>query len=65
MRLHYNAGTVKVSKVVDMTGYGVVWFCPDEIADILSLAMVSDKLRVTLDTAIDQAFHVIQTDRRT
>jgi len=36
-----------VNKVGDFPGYGTVWFHPDGIANILSLARVKEKYRVT------------------
>ena len=58
VRLHCNAGSVDVDVIADMPGCGTMWHCLDGIANILSSVLVSDTFRVTLDTVIDQAFHV-------
>ena len=57
-----NAGSIQVDTIADMPGYGTVWFHPNGIANCLSLALVSDKFRVTLDTGMDQAFYVHTDD---
>ena len=45
--IHCNAGLATADKVGDFPGYGTVWFHPDGIANILSLARVKEKYRVT------------------
>jgi hypothetical protein len=35
-----------------------VWFNPQSLANILSLSQVAEKFRVTLDTLVENAFHV-------
>ena len=39
-----------MKKVRDFPGYGTVWFHPDGIANILSIACVKEKYRVTSDS---------------
>ena len=58
MTIHCNAGSMVINTVADLAGYGMVWFNEKCIANCLSLALVSDKFRVTLDTSVDQAFMV-------
>ena len=58
IHIHCNAGTVTVSEIGTLEGFGPVWFFPDGIANVLSLALVSDQFQVTLDTEISQAFYV-------
>ena len=38
MLIHCNAGTIKTNMVGDLKNYGPVWYHPDAIANILSLA---------------------------
>ena len=44
----------------DMNGYGSVWYHEDRIANCLSLALILDLFRITLDTSVDQAFYLHQ-----
>ena len=60
-----NAGTMRTNLVGDMNGFGTVWFSNECIANILSLSMVSEMYRVTLDTRLDQAFHIHRGDGST
>ena len=62
IKVNCNAGSITVDTIADMNEYGTVWFHPDGIANCLSLALVSDKYRVTLDTGTDQAFYVHTDD---
>jgi hypothetical protein len=64
-RVHFNRGSVVLDTIADMNGYGTVWFYPDGIANCLSLALVSDRYRVTLDTSIAQSFFVHREDGST
>ena len=65
IRVHCNSGSVTLGVVADMAGYGTVWFYEDGIANCLSLARVSDTHRITLDTAVDQAFFLHREDGST
>ena len=60
-----NARDVELDTVGDLPGVGLVWFAEDGIANILSLALISDQFRVTLDTNIDLAFYVHKKDGST
>jgi hypothetical protein len=43
MDIHCNAGVTSTDMVGDLPGYGKVWYHPNGIANILSLARVKDK----------------------
>ena len=60
-----NAGNVELNTVGNLPGVGMVWYAEHGIANILSLALISDQFRVTLDTGIDQAFYVHKPDGTT
>ena len=62
MHIHCNAGTATANMVGDLEGVGTVWYYPDGIANVLSLALISDRFRVTMDTGADNAFHVHKHD---
>lgn len=63
--IYCNAGSVIVDTVGDLNGFGMVWFHKDGIANCLSLALVSDRFRITLDTAVAQGFFVHRNDGST
>ena len=65
MTIYCNAGSVVVDFVADLQGFGMVWFNRDCIANCLSLALVSDDFRVSLDTAVTQGFFVHREDGTT
>ncbi len=51
MDIHCNAGGTSTRLVSNLGGYGMVWFNPDGIANILSLARVHEKgYRITFDS---------------
>jgi hypothetical protein len=62
MTIHCNAGSVVINTIATLAGIGLVWFHPKGIANCLSLALVSDKYRVTLDTDASQAFILHKAD---
>ena len=45
-----------------LSGYAWVLFFPGGIANILSVIRVSEKYRVTFDSAVDKCFHVRKDD---
>lgn len=63
--LHCNAGVTVIDTISTLPGFGIVWFYAGGIANILSLAIVSDHYRVTLDTEKEQAFIVHKPDGST
>jgi hypothetical protein len=65
MDIHCNAGVTSTDMVGDLPGYDEVWYHPNGIANILSLARVKDKHRVTFDSAGGNKFVVHKTDGTT
>jgi hypothetical protein len=53
-----NGGTLTTKLKADVKGYGEVWFCEQAITNILSMANLTKKFRVTYDSAQDGAFIV-------
>lgn len=51
MKIHCNAGVAVTNLIADLPRYGVVWYHPKGIANILSLSHVKAKYRVTFDRA--------------
>lgn len=62
MRIVCNAGTIVVTHMGTLKGYGEVWYHPDAIANILSLRNVQDKFRVTYDSETGNRFVVHRPD---
>eukprot|EP00536_Pseudo-nitzschia_multiseries_P010661 jgi/Psemu1/26659/gm1.26659_g len=58
MNIHCNSGVSKTNLIADLPGFGVVWFYADGLANVLSLALVSDQYRVIVDISIDNALYV-------
>jgi len=51
MNIHCNAGMASTSMVGDLPGYGTVWYHPEDITNILSLARIIEKgYHVTFDS---------------
>jgi hypothetical protein len=46
MYIHCNLGTVWTNQQGELPGYGMVWYCPTNIANILSLHNVNHRYRV-------------------
>jgi hypothetical protein len=65
MDIHCNAGVTSTDMVGNLPGYGKVWYHPNGIANILSLARVKDEHQVTFDSAGDNKFVVHKTDGMT
>ena len=62
MRIHCNSGVVETNRIGDLAGYGVVWYNPKGIANILSLGEASRKHRITMDSSIDNAIYLHLAD---
>ena len=63
MNIHCNAGITSTNLVGELVGYGTVWYNPQGIANILSLARMKEHgYRVTFDSAKDNAFHLHKED---
>eukprot|EP00536_Pseudo-nitzschia_multiseries_P018686 jgi/Psemu1/56796/gm1.56796_g len=58
MNIHCNSGVSRTNMIADLLGFGTVWFYEDGLANVLSLALVSDQYRVTMDTTINNAIYV-------
>jgi hypothetical protein len=65
MEIHCNAGVTSTDLIGDLPGYGPVWYHPNGIANILSLARVKEKHRVTFDSAGKNKFMVHKEDGTT
>jgi hypothetical protein len=61
--LESNGGGYQVThQVGTVPNFGEVWFNPDSLANILSLAHVRQSRRVTMDSNAEAAFHVHRPD---
>ena len=58
-----NVGVKTTNLMGELPGYGMVWFYPDGIVNILLLSRVKDKCRVTYDSTVDNVFHVHKHDK--
>ena len=65
MYIHCTAGVTRTNLVGELPGYGTVWFHPDGIANILSLARVKTKYRITFDSDESNEFIVHKPDGTT
>ena len=62
INIHCNAGTRYTNQQGYLPGYGVVWFCVEGIANILSLRNVKRRWRVTYDSLDGRGFVVTKED---
>ena len=62
---HCTAEVTRTNLVGELPGYGTVWFHPDGIANILSLARVKTKYRITFDSDENNEFVVHKPDGST
>jgi hypothetical protein len=62
LTIHTQAGKAVTKLRGTVPGYGEVWFCPDGIANILSLARVAKSRLVTFDSANGNHFAVTKAD---
>ena len=60
-----NAGRIKVDMIGDLRGFGWVWYYPQGIANILSMSLVSNDYRITMDTSICNSLFVHKPDGTT
>ena len=65
LTVYTNGGTQVSDHVGDVKNFGPVWYNPDSLANILSLAAVRKLCRVTMDTAVEAAILVHRTNGRT
>ena len=62
MAIATNGGVLETDMMGYLPGYGDVWFHKDAISNILSLANVSKKYRITYDSNTDNIFKVHKPD---
>jgi len=55
LKVHMNGGTQISSLVGDIKNFGTVWYNPDSLANIFSLAAVGKLRCITMDTSIEAA----------
>jgi Zinc knuckle len=60
MTIHCNAGSVVMTMIGDLPGYGTVWYHPDGIANILSLSRAISKGHVVYDSKKGNEFVLIK-----
>jgi len=58
LSLTTNAGVLTTTKKADVPGWGEVWFNPEAVTNIFSLAHMVDRYPVTYDAAKEDAFIV-------
>ena len=63
MRIHCNACTTTTNMVGNLPGFGIVWYHPYGIANILSMANINKKFLITFDRKNDNEFVVHTHDR--
>jgi hypothetical protein len=62
LTIHTQTGKAVTKLRGTVPGYGEVWFCPDGIANILSLANVAKTMEVTFDSTNGNQFEVTKAD---
>eukprot|EP00536_Pseudo-nitzschia_multiseries_P000613 jgi/Psemu1/1395/gm1.1395_g len=55
-----NNRSARINQIANLPRFRVAWFYEQGIASILSLALVTDQFRVTMDSAINNAMYVHQ-----
>ena len=58
MHINCNSGVAHTNLIADLPGFGGVWFYEQGIANVLSLALISNWFRVTMDGDCDDALHI-------
>ena len=58
LRLHTNGGIQTSTKMATVNNFGDVWFNPNSLANILSMAEVRKQCRITMDTNVEAAMCV-------
>ena len=62
LTIHTQVGKATTKLRGTVPGYGEVWYCPDGIANILSLANVAKSRKVTVDSSNGNHFIVAKED---
>jgi Reverse transcriptase (RNA-dependent DNA polymerase) len=58
LTVYTNGGIQRSSLVGDIANFGMVWYNPDSLANILSLAAVRKQCKVTMDSSVEPCFLV-------
>ena len=62
LHMKTNAGSKVINLKGDIPNFGSAWFDPEQIANIFGLSKMTDKYRVTFDSAKEDAF-LVHTDK--
>ena len=62
LTIHCNSGRMVTKQIGDLKGFGVVWYHPGGIANIVALCEIAKKHRVTMDSSVDNALYVHKDD---
>jgi hypothetical protein len=62
LRVHTNSGAQLLTQMGHMKNFGHVWFNPNSLANILSMAKVRKVCRITMDTSVEPAMSVHRRD---
>jgi hypothetical protein len=62
LRVHTNGGVQFSTQMGTVRNFGDVWYNPESLANILSMAEVSKVCRITMDTFVTKAMHVHRAD---
>jgi hypothetical protein len=62
MDIHCNAGVTSTNLIGNLKGYGPLWYHPNGIANILFLARMKDRHRVTFDSENGNRFVIHKKD---
>jgi hypothetical protein len=65
MDMHCNAGVTSTNLIGDLPGYGPVWYHPNGIAKIISLARMKDQHRITFESENGNRFTIHKKDGST
>ena len=63
LHIRCNTGVKTTTMLGNLSGYGLVWYFPNGIANIMSLSHVKEKFRVTYDSALDNTFYVHKPEK--
>ena len=58
LKVYTNGDSQKSTKVGTLDGFGEVWYNPESLANILSMAAVRKVFRITMDSSVDAAMYV-------
>jgi len=62
LTLYCNAGSAIITQKGDLNGFGMVWYYPESIANILSLQNVEKKYKVTYNRSMKTGFRIYKAD---